>query len=255
MPLLRLPRPAASLALVALLFASATTARAQDARAPRFPVTGVVVDSLTGEPLTSATIELEELRRSTVTEADGRFAVQRVPRGGYLVTVRQLGYRVHRRFVQVADTVELGRVALIPEPVVLEALKVTYSRFETRRRAAAISVRFYDRRQLALAAAPNAFEFVRSRVGMAETSCLSAVSMTSDFDRGCFRIRGAPAQVAVWIDERPAIGGISELETYDTSELHSLEVYGGGRMIRAYTMWYMEAVARGRVMSPAPIIW
>jgi hypothetical protein len=66
----------------------------------------------------------------------------------------------------------------------------------------------------------------------------------------CFTIRGSPMRVSVWIDERP--GALDELTFYDPIDLARVEVFGGGRMIRVYTTWFMESAARRKYL-PMPL--
>lgn len=216
---------------------------------------GVVVDSLTGEPIETATVEVLELDKMTVARKDGTFELRRLRPGSYVVSFRVLGYRQHRRFVQLRGEVDLGRVALVPEPVMLEALKVTYSELESRRRAAPVAVRTLNRRYLATTASSDAAQLVRTHFGLSPTRCAYYTTVyATPGDGGCGFIRGSVSEIAVFIDERPAIGGMEELELYDPSDFHTVEIYGGGRMIRAYTMWYMENMARRRAV-PQPIVW
>jgi hypothetical protein len=62
-------------------------------------------------------------------------------------------------------------------------------------------------------------------------------------------------RVQVYIDDRPAFGGMEELETYAPHELYALESYAGGRMVRAYTMWFMEDLARKKRRLDPVILW
>ncbi len=55
-------------------------------------VTGSVHDSDTGEPLAGAEVAFVELRRSTSTDGDGRYALRSVPPGAQQITVRFVGH-------------------------------------------------------------------------------------------------------------------------------------------------------------------
>jgi len=65
--------------------------------------------------------------------------------------------------------------------------------------------------------------------------------------RECIRFRGTSVAPVVCIDERPASGGIAELRAYPKESLYRIEVHERGRMIRAYTMWFMGQVQAGRI--------
>jgi hypothetical protein len=62
-------------------------------------------------------------------------------------------------------------------------------------------------------------------------------------------------RVQVYIDDRPAFGGMEELEMYAPHELYAIESYAGGRMVRAYTMWFMEDLARKKRRLDPVILW
>lgn len=66
------------------------------------PLSGRLVNSLTGEPLGAATVEIEELRRETISAADGTFSFDDVPPGSYHIFVRAQGYSTRRTEVQAA---------------------------------------------------------------------------------------------------------------------------------------------------------
>ena len=66
-------------------------------------------------------------------------------------------------------------------------------------------------------------------------------------------MRTDPEPLAVSIrelDEAPLLGGLSYLQAFAPWEFHMIEVYAGGRHIRAYTPRYMERAAKQRL---API--
>ena len=55
----------------------------------------------------------------------------------------------------------------------------------------------------------------------------------------------------VWIDEAPVVGGMDYLRTVRPYELYMVEVYAGGRQIRAYTPRFMERAAKTRLQPIA----
>lgn len=63
-------------------------------------LTGVVRDSASGEVLPHARVTIPELRRTTETNADGRFAIVGVPRASLALEVRYIGYRADRRTIR-----------------------------------------------------------------------------------------------------------------------------------------------------------
>ena len=70
-------------------------------------------NSLSGDPIQGATIQIDELRRQTVSGADGTFTFENVPPGSYHVSVHSAGYSTRRT----ETTVE----AIAPAPITVTA--------------------------------------------------------------------------------------------------------------------------------------
>lgn len=81
-------------ALVALLLAPAPAA-AQGI------LTGTVVDSSSGLNITGAVVRIDALGREVLTDRSGRFLFPGIPAGAHDLTVRYLGYGMHRQTVDV----------------------------------------------------------------------------------------------------------------------------------------------------------
>ena len=76
---------------------------------------GQVFDSLSGEPLPGVAVFVEELARETITDADGRFAFERVPPGPYHLFVLAEGYSSRRTEVVAAPSSAPVVVPVDPE--------------------------------------------------------------------------------------------------------------------------------------------
>jgi iron complex outermembrane recepter protein len=87
-------------ALLTLAVATTATAAAQAGA----PVSGRLLNSLTGDPIAGATVVLEELRRETTSAADGAFRFDNIPPGSYHLSVRTEGYSSRRTEVTVSST-------------------------------------------------------------------------------------------------------------------------------------------------------
>lgn len=239
----------AGLALMATLLVAGRAAAQESPRAepPRATLSGTVVDAATGEALTGVKVEIDDLYRTVGTDEAGAFELRRVPAGRtYTVRFEQLGYEPLEKEVTVGETLSLGQVALRPAPIQLQALRATYDRLERRRNSLAVPVRVLDRADILATPGLDARRLVESRAGLTPGRCNLLP---------CYTIRGRPRGLAVFIDERPALGGISELETYRADELHTVEVYRSNAMVRVYTEWYMEMAASSKI-RPAPLyIW
>ena len=83
--------------------------------------------------------------------------------------------------------------------------------------------------------------FVSSRLGL--ITC-------PDGMWGCFWRRGRVVPVNVYIDDRPAFGGMDELRGYSLDDFQLIEVVRSCAMVRAYTTHFMERAARSpRVLA------
>jgi iron complex outermembrane receptor protein len=63
---------------------------------------GRLLNSLNATPLSGATVQIDELRRQTTSEADGTFTFESVPPGTYHLSVLAQGYSTRRTEVRVA---------------------------------------------------------------------------------------------------------------------------------------------------------
>ncbi len=113
-----------------LFLAAPTTAWSQDAAPGR--VTGRVVDASTNEPLPSVNIGLRGTTRGAATTRDGRFAIEDVPPGTYVLQASFIGYETIERSVAVrageTTTVDLR---FTPADVELQGVEVVGRRAQS----------------------------------------------------------------------------------------------------------------------------
>jgi len=240
-------RLAARLGLGALLVAVLTAnALAQEVEGRSFELVGTVTDE-SGRPLVGAFVSPADSDWGSLTGEDGRFVLRRVTPGTVTLRAELIGYET---LVWSGNVSEGRPVALrmVAQPILLEGLNVVTDRFESRRRGIATSVRWYDHDDLATSTMPTALDFVAMRAGLARVRCNGR--MTDQ----CILVRGRVAEPVVYVDEFPVVGGMEYLETLQPHELYMVEVYGGGRHIRAYTPQFMERAAERR-LRPIPLVW
>ena len=77
-------------------------------------VSGRLINSLSGDPIPGAVVQIEELRRETKSGADGTFMFDNVPAGNYHLSVRSAGYSSRRTEV-VAPTPQRMDITVDPE--------------------------------------------------------------------------------------------------------------------------------------------
>jgi iron complex outermembrane receptor protein len=67
-------------------------------------LSGRLANSLSGDPIGGATVQIDELRRQAISAPDGTFTFENVPAGLYHVSVRSSGYSSRRTEVTVGTT-------------------------------------------------------------------------------------------------------------------------------------------------------
>jgi hypothetical protein len=215
-------------------------------------LSGIVTVAGGGEPIVGATAEIATLERAAVTDAAGRFTIGGLPEGAHQVEIRALGYRTVRVTLSVPRTQPI-QVGLSVEPLELEGITVeaviesAERNLERRRRAYPGTVRVITREHLDRSAG-----FVSNAVqsyGAFIVDCVDRAGRPIPGEaRQCVNLRGERShRPLVCIDGRRALDGIRQLDSYGPESLHSVEVYGGGRMIQAYTHAYLRWQGAGRL--------
>lgn len=229
---------------LALLCAPAARAQ-QPAAAATITVSGEVLDALSGAPVPDAAITLPGVGRSVFTDGRGHFVLRAIPAGPQRWVVTRLGYADWEQEVDAREDGAAFTARILPRPEVLEGITVVADRFESRRRAAATSVRVADRRAILTSAAANAMELIPSRLGLSVIPC-----STSQPDVLCAMVRGRLTRPTVIVDEQ-APGRLEHLLTYQPHEIHVVESYYAGELIYVYTTGFVERLARsGRALQP-----
>ncbi len=243
------------LVLLLALAAGAQPVRAQAPTAQTAPpapgsvtVTGQVVDAASGQPIVGARVDLGQLARRAVTDAQGRFVVEGVMPGTYAALARQIGYEAQHENVAVGASGGEVVFRMKADPILLQGLVVQGDRFASRRRSAPVTVRAFDRAMLTGAAGRDANTLIRDRAGLNVHPCPGGGGRGTE----CVRVRGYPYRVRVYLDEAPLPTGLEGLKDFPADELYLVEIYAGGAMIRAYTVTFMESAAR-RNVRPEPL--
>lgn len=245
-PVLAPARFVAALA-VGLLSVAPLIAQQKPPSPPRVTLSRQVVDLDSDSPIAEAVVLLSDIRAMVVTDSVGRFVFKSIRPGTHRFVVRRLGYVGIEQDVEIKGGEET-RIALLPKPVILEGLTVQADRLESRRRSVSVSVRALNQKQILTSGGFNAAELAATRLGITRRPC-------GDGRLNCALVRGSTQPIRVYIDDRPAFGGMEELEMYAPHELYALESYAGGRMVRAYTLWFMEDLARKKRSLDPVFLW
>jgi TonB-linked SusC/RagA family outer membrane protein len=119
------------MAAALLLSAAASTLAAQTGT-----VTGRVIDSRTGEPVTSAQVRIVGTTLGGTVDEQGRYRVGGVPAGTHQVTARTIGYQPNTAtFTLAAGGTATVDLALTEAATALDAVVITGAVGDTRRRA------------------------------------------------------------------------------------------------------------------------
>lgn len=220
------------LAAVAILCASRAAAQAPAV------VRGTVVDAATGRPVAGAVVHIGDTQLN-IADSRGRFAIERLTAGEYTVWATAMGYAVGSAQIEVPFDSITVTLALDADPVRLEAIVATASRFEGRTRGYAYPVRVFREDQLRTAASFDMRDFVMTRAGLNRAGCRGA-----GLGQVCVKVRGRSVTPRVYIDEVALPAGMELLSVLHPAEVARVEVYSGGAQIRVYTRSFMEWAAR-----------
>lgn len=240
--------PLALVAAAALLLAAPAGAQEQPRPPSRVELAGRVTDANTGAPVAGVAVRIPQQRRAAVTDSAGRFTLARLRPGEHRVVVSRIGYAdMIARVAAGAEGPEVV-VELIPRPLVLEGIAVLADRLQQRRRSVAVSVRAIRDDEIQRTGASRPMQIVQRYAHLAPCP---PRSVEIGWASQCVIARGGLQPVTVVIDEIPSLAGLDELDSYSPQDLHLIEVYAGGAMVRAYTNNFMERLARtGRQLDP-----
>src|SRR3954466_16297379 len=97
-----------SMKFIAMLFfmlATTIYTKAKDAAAGS--ISGTVTDKKDGTPIPGATVTIPDLKTGTITDANGKFTLDHISRGTYIIQVSYLGYSSFTQRVDFTKTTEL----------------------------------------------------------------------------------------------------------------------------------------------------
>lgn len=231
-------------ALAALSLAAAPAA------AQRATLRGQVIDSRSGQPVPHAAVYVDDNRTAALADAEGRFEVKHLRAGTRAIWADAPGYAMDLSMVELAADTTRVTLAMQSNPVQLEALRVTVSRFDRRARAYGGPVRVYREADLAGMWYSNVGQMVESRGQVQRAPC--AGTYTLSFSYGCVASRGTVAASRVVVDEAPWMGDVRDLHDFPLADVSRVEIYGGGREVRVYTRQFMEWASR-KPYTPAPL--
>lgn len=80
----------------------------------RYLLSGTILDSETGEPVSFAYIHIEELNRTAVADADGQYQLKNIPAGNFTLSIHRVGYRTQTKEISIKEADEVIDIKLRP---------------------------------------------------------------------------------------------------------------------------------------------
>lgn len=220
---------------------------------------GVVVDAVTGDPISGALVVLDDERRAVLTDSRGAFDFGSMEGGPVSLVARRYGYEMRGMdaVLPTGGVLQL-EIPLPPEAVLLDGFDVVTERLQTmdqrlrsRRNATAASVRAFEQERLVQSTSRDFLEFLRFEASLHTQPC-----GWRSFAAQCVSRRGRLVAPRVYIDEVPIMGGLDHLASFQPYDLYLVEVYSSGQEIRAYTHLFMDRMAhRAMALFPAMSWW
>lgn len=202
-------------------------------------VVGRIVDAEDDAPLVGAAVRDMSARRArpALSRSGGRFSVPDVRVGPVLMEFRHLGYVPQVRYLRIPTPTDL-EIALEPDPVALARIEAIEAKAEWERRAvASMPVQTLDRTFVASRPWVDTRALL-ARLGIYMEPCPIDEGLT-----GCRRVGGELKEVELCIDGRQAFGGMAELDSYQPTDIHLIESFDRGEILRVTTVEYLERMA------------
>ena len=193
-------RVQASFLLPALLLLLSATAEAQQTRA----VTGQVLDQSTNRPVRDVTVRVRDTQLGAITDADGRFRLEGVPVGTYVLQLQHLAYSEQLQPLVVrAEGENALQVRLRPTAVALPGVVAEgRTELDARRQSTGFSMNEIQRDAIDDAArrGMTLWELLRDdmpQVAVREAS--RGIAACVEF-RGAVRLTGGCNHMAIFVD-------------------------------------------------------
>jgi iron complex outermembrane receptor protein len=138
-------------------------------------LTGIVSDASTRLPLPGATVFIPDLKRGTVTDNNGRYRLDDLPSGRWLVVFRYVGYATYSVAVKLTQATELD-VALKPALLESQEVVITGSAFTTDARSSSTPVLSLGTDHLMRSTGSNLMAAIASTPGLSSISTGPGIS-------------------------------------------------------------------------------
>jgi outer membrane receptor protein involved in Fe transport len=194
------------------------------AEVPNGRIAGVVIDASSKEPLSGATLYVEELKKTILTDEKGEYAVLDVPIGTYTITVNYVGYTSKTQKIQASvETDKKGIIRLTAQSQSLKEVIVTAKNEARRIREQAMPVTVISMKQLQ-GTVSNVQDILSKTVGVT----VHATGGEGSSSR--ISVRGLEGKrIGIFMDETPMNDQSDYVDINDipTDMIDRIEIYKG----------------------------
>lgn len=138
-------------------------------------LSGTILIMETGLPLTGAIVYFPELMQGTVSNSDGKFKINNLPMGTFLVEIKNIGFNSYVNYEKINGAVYLD-VKLAESAVEMNEVLVTGSVFSTQRFLNPIPVSSISRQELSRSSSSNIIDVLTNIPGISQISTGSSIS-------------------------------------------------------------------------------
>jgi hypothetical protein len=218
-------------------------------RPRRYDLRGRVVDAESGRSVPYVTIRAAGA--STAATDAGTFRIRDLAAGQHTVIIEGFGWMPLRTVIDLeADT--MMTFAVEPDPITERMIAAQIERITTRSASVGVSRRTIGRAEILDSQTASPIDIIGSRGAVRFRDCIDPSDQERQLNvpmssvRMCIATRGGITRPLVYIDDRQ-VCGLEFLHLYTNALLHHIEVFSGGRAIRAYTSQFIERLAADRV--------
>ena len=218
------------------------------------PLTGRIVDAVTGEALPGSTVLFDDLKQGTATGADGSFSFANLPRGRFTVQVRSLGYNTVTQSVDTGSGQPLDFKLTVAATEIGQVVVTGVSQ-ATQQRRSPVPTAVVDHIRLNETSGSNLVDAIAHTPGVAQITTGAAISKPVVRGLGYNRVvtlnNGARQEGQQWGDEH----GI-EIDEFSVDRAEIIKgpgslLYGSDAMAGVINFLAPDPIAEGRITGSA----
>ena len=141
----------------------------------RMQVSGKVTDSKTNEPLTGASVSIEDAKLATVTDSAGNFIFRNVPGGHHLIEISYTGYGSVLEHLDII-TDQVLNISLVSSIIEYQAVTVTGVSTSTSVRKTPVPINIVRHAELLQTPSTNIIDALSRQAGVSQVATGPAIS-------------------------------------------------------------------------------